>query len=311
MKVMARFGGPLLLALLPQVPLACALDGPDESLGREQVAAGYGGDEAGTTSDDSTTTTTTTDKPPAECPYQGQAPIDPSTLPPCPNCSAAGAHCLPSGLVPADFQGQLDPCDADSTCVPDYFIETMGLFIPPSCTSVAGAEGRCLNRCIPQVSGQADLLPVDICAWHEVCVPCYDPQTGLSTGACELSCDPGPAEPPTTLPTCCGGSGTCVPPQAAGSQAGQLGEDSCPQDNGPLLCAPDVFVNDPNWKPPPCETGLLSMFFGDAYKPGACLPECIPAVDSFLIGQDGCADGFKCAPCLMPPFGEPTGACDL
>ncbi|MCA9624102.1 MAG: hypothetical protein KC731_33995 [Myxococcales bacterium] len=246
-----------------------------------------------------------------ECPYTGEPPVDVTTLAPCPSCSAGGAHCLPNGLVPAEFQSQLDGCDADTTCVPDYFIETFGKFIPPTCTSIAGGEGRCLNRCIPQVAAQADLLPQDLCADHEVCVPCYDPQTSEPTGSCELSCDPGPSEPPTTLPKCCGGNGTCVPPSAAGAQADKLGEDSCPQDSGPLLCAPDVFVDDPSWSPPSCTTGLIASIFGSDYGPGACLPECLPDVDNFLLGQDGCPEGMKCAPCLEPPFGQSSGACDL
>ena len=40
------------------------------------------------------------------------------------------------------------------------------------------------------------------------------------------------------------------------------------------------------------------------------MPDCLPDVDNFLIGQDGCADGMKCAPCLKPPFGTESGACD-
>jgi hypothetical protein len=31
----------------------------------------------------------------------------------------------------------------------------------------------------------------------------------------------------------------------------------------------------------------------------------------FLLKKDGCPDGFKCAPCLEPPFGQPSGACEL
>lgn len=317
MKLQARLA--MMLAVGASVPLACAVDGPPVEIeapyddGGTDPGGSGGFDSGGgsTGSSDGPGSTGSGTMEPPECPHQGPPPIDPTTLDPCPSCTAGGAHCLPKGLVPADFQGQLDDCDADNMCVPDYFIETAGQFIPPTCSSVAGSEGRCLHVCIPEVAAQADLLPQDICADHEVCAPCYDPTTGDPTGSCELSCDPGPVEGPTTLPKCCGGQGTCVPPAAAGDQADKLGEDECPQDGGALLCAPDVFVNDPNWSPPPCETGLIGDLFGSQFKPGACLPECLPDVDNFLIGQDGCPDGFKCAPCKEPPFGGDSGACDL
>lgn len=288
-------------------PLACA---------GEDMQGPVVGD-GGATSQGSTTTTTVTSGQTStasggepECPYNGPPPLDVSTLPACPNC-AGGAHCIPGTLVPAEFAGQLGDCDADNKCVPDEFIETQGLLIPESCTSLAGAEGRCLSQCIPQVAEQAAMLPQDVCGEFDVCVPCYDPLEGTATGACELSCDPGPTQPPVTLPKCCGGIGTCVPATAAGENADKLGEDSCPQDNGALLCAPDVFVNDPNWSPSPCTTSLISSFFGSEFGPGACLPECLPDVDNFMIQQDDCQDGFKCAPCLEPPFGQPSGACEL
>jgi hypothetical protein len=312
-NAMKRFAA---AAALLVIAAACGVEGPPEGDVVEDDGSphsGAGGDVVEQPSDGTGAGPSDGAGGTAEpvCPYEGPAPLDPSTLPECPMCSAGGAHCVPNSLVPADQIDALANCDADSKCVPDTFIVTTGLFIPPSCDSVAGAEGRCLNKCIPQVAGQADLLPQASCQIHEVCVPCYDPQTGDSTGACDLSCDPGAAEPPATLPTCCGGQGTCVPPSAAGAQADKLGEDDCPQEGGALLCAPDVFVNDPNWSPPSCETGLIASFFGSEYGPGACLPECLPDVDNFLIGQDDCAEGFKCAPCLKPPFGTSSGACDL
>jgi hypothetical protein len=300
------------LAVASLVPLACATEGPgitppergtgaaDGSTGGAQVSA-----ETSTGSGDSSTGSGQ-----EECPYTGPPPIDPSTLEPCPSCSG-GAHCVPTSLVPAEFADQLADCDTSAKCVPDPFIVSNGLFIPDSCSSVAGAEGRCLSVCLPDVAAQAAQLPQDVCPANQLCVPCYDPTSAATTGACELSCDPGPAEPPSSLPKCCDGMGTCVPPSAAGENADKLGEDSCPQDNGALLCAPDVFVNDPMWSPASCTTSLVSGLFGSEYEPGACLPDCLPDVDNFLIQKDDCADGFKCAPCLEPPFGQPSGACDL
>ena len=98
-----------------------------------------------------------------------------------------------------------------------------------------------------------------------------------------------------------------MPPDAAGEDADQLGQDECPEE---LLCAPNVFIEG-TFVPESCETGFISLIFGEEFAPGACLPDCLPAVDNFLIGQDGCIDGSVCAPCLDPLSGEPSGACDL
>lgn len=239
------------------------------------------------------------------CPHEGPPVIDPTTLPACATCEAA--HCLPNELVPGDLGDRLADCDATSKCVPDPFIEAGGNFIPAACPSVGDVEGRCLSSCLPEVQAQAALLPQSTCAASELCVPCFDPLTGEDTGACRLSCDPGPAGGPETLPSCCGGQGTCVPPDAAGDDADQLGQDECTDD---LLCAPNVFIEG-MFVPQTCETGFISLIFGEDYEPGVCLPDCLPAVDNFLIGQDGCLDGFVCAPCLDPLTGEPSGACEL
>jgi hypothetical protein len=307
-----RLARVLIKLAVAMAPFGCAGGEASPGLPPPSGGGGAGGDlgSTGQGGDDSSVSTGTGAPPEPECPYTGAPPIDPETLPPCPECSAGGAHCVPTSLVPADQQSQLGDCDAQSKCVPDEFIETNGLFIPQTCASVFGAEGRCLSRCLPSVAEQADSLPQDVCAPEDVCVPCYSPLDQMPTGACALSCDPGPTEPPAALPKCCGGQGTCVPAEAAGEQADQLGEDECPQENGALLCAPDVFL-DPTYQPPSCTTGLISDFFGEEYGPGACLPDCLPAVDNFLLGQDDCPDGSICAPCLEPPFGEPSGACDL
>jgi hypothetical protein len=243
--------------------------------------------------------------PGVTCPHEGPPIIDPSTFPACDTCG--GAHCVPDALVPGDLAERLAPCAGGGKCVPDEFIATGGNHIPATCPSIAGAEGRCLSRCLPEVAAQAALLPQSDCAATHLCVPCYDPLDGTPTGACGLSCDPGPEGDPTTLPACCEGMGTCVPAQAAGDAADQLGADTCPDE---LLCAPNVFL-DGMFAPPPCETGLVSFLFGADYKPGVCLPGCLPAVQNFLLGRDGCDQGYKCAPCLDPLTGQPTGACEL
>jgi hypothetical protein len=243
------------------------------------------------------------------CPHTGPDLVDPTALPACGN----GAHCLSAVLVPDDMLARLADCPAPNTgskCVPDPFIRAGGNYVPPTCDSVAGAEGRCLSTALPEVAEQAELLPQSTCEANHLCVPCFSPLDSTETGACRLSCDPGPSEGPTQLPACCDGRGTCVPASAAGENADQLGEDECPEDEG-LLCAPNVFLEEGGFTPPSCETGLIQVIFGEEFAEGACLPECLPAVDNFLIGQDGCDEGFKCAPCLNPLTGEPSGACEL
>lgn len=235
------------------------------------------------------------------CPYDGPPIIDPASFDVCTTCD--GAHCVPNDLVPGEFGSRLGPCDAATKCVPDEFIVTAGNTIPDTCESVAGAEGRCLSRCLPEVIEQQALLPQSTCPTTHACVPCFNPLDGLDTGACRLSCDPGPTTPPVVLPTCCEGRGTCVPPEAAGDQADQLGEDTCPEDSG-LLCAPDAIIDGTFVAASCTTTGIIG---GGA--PGACLPDCLGAVDTILVGQGTCVDGYKCAPC-HGPFGGDTGACD-
>src|SRR5579859_6734603 len=106
----------------------------------------------------------------AACPHTGPPVLDPSTLPAC--GTAGGAHCLQSALVPPNLASQLAACTG-GYCVPDTFIEAGGNFIPPTCTSLDGAEGRCLNEVIPQVAAQASQLPQSTCAVFEKCVPCF------------------------------------------------------------------------------------------------------------------------------------------
>ncbi len=89
-------------------------------------------------------------KPPTiiNCPYTGPPIIDPSTFPACsPAC--AGAHCVPSALVPMADQSQLAACPG-GFCAPDSITQSAGEGVPPTCTSVAGAEGRCLSTCLPE-----------------------------------------------------------------------------------------------------------------------------------------------------------------
>ncbi len=261
---------------------------------------------------------------PATCEYDldttcaGQPAADPEAFPACPtNVCAGGAHCVPTAAIPADQAALLADCDASAKCVPDALIETGGLFTPPTCTSVAGAEGRCTSVCLPDVAAQAELLPQDVCAASERCVPCYDPFDGTETGACRLSCDGGPTEPPKTFAKCCAekGGGTCLPVALVGeASAAQLDDEECVKDLGEegSVCVPDAIyaahAQGQLYQPEPCETGFFVQLAG-ASEEGGCLPECIPEVDDApFVGQEDCAEGFACVPCV-DQNGEVTGAC--
>jgi hypothetical protein len=259
------------------------------------------------------------------CPYTGPPLVDPTAFPQCsPACN--GAHCLPASLVPAADQSQLASCTSNGTpgfCAPDTFIQSDGQGLPKTCTSVAGAEGRCLSTCLPAVQAEEQLLPQDVCAPDERCAPCYDPVAAdptVPTGACSLACDK-PAKPPTVIdcpysgapivdptvfPACspaCGGA-HCVPsslvPAADQSQlAACLGG----------FCAPDSITASAGKGVPPTCTSI-------AGAEGRCLSTCLPAIaaEADLLPQSTCAAGEKCAPCFNPTAPDPTaptGACTL
>ncbi len=238
------------------------------------------------------------------CPHVGPPVINPASLP---ACDCAGAHCLPAQFIEPALASSLAPCAAvaGSLCVPDELIETAGNFVPATCRSLLDAEGRCLSICLPEIAAEIDRLPQSTCADGQRCAPCFDPTDGTDTGACTIACDE-PVEPAVVFSACCHDDGQCVTPEAAGGDAADLGVDTCAEG---LLCAPTVFVEG-DYLAAACETSLVSLIFGAAYKPGACLPDCLPAVGNFLLGQDGCAAGYKCAPCLDPLTQQPTRACD-
>mgnify|MGYP007073289275 FL=1 len=116
-----------------------------------------------------------------------------------PSCcqDKGGGTCVPSSMVSADQQDQLDAEEcaaagmAGAVCVPSQILNAhlVGVpFNPVECeTGVLiqqlglGAEGGCLPECIPIV----DSLPVgqSNCAAGFKCVPCID-LNGDGTGAC-------------------------------------------------------------------------------------------------------------------------------
>jgi hypothetical protein len=241
----------------------------------------------------------------AQCPHEGAPVLDPSTLPSCdPN---GGAHCLDASLVPMALQSQLATCPT-GLCVPDEFIEAGGNFIPPTCASLDGAEGRCLDETLPQVAMQLSQVPQSTCQSYERCVPCYSPLDGSKTGACSLSCDPGPTKPPVLFATCCtkdgAPQGRCIPTaQVPSAEQSDLDADECTQ--GQALCVPSEMLPT-TFTPMPC-TG--SSFLTGDYT-GVCLSTCLDFgfFDSLAISQGSCDDLHECAPCSNPLTGQPTGA---
>jgi hypothetical protein len=232
------------------------------------------------------------------CPYQGKDELlDPRYFPDCSTDGTATAHCVPQPLVPASQQPLLSPCGSGGLCAPDVYTSRGGRYIAPSCTSIAGAEGRCMNVAIGMVGAQKDALPQDVCAPYERCAPCFDPLTGKDTLSCRQSCDPGPQEPPVRFADCCsetGGShGKCVPRDALPeTMASQLGADVCDSGN---LCAPTENL-EPGFQPEACSGH--SLLLGGTYQ-GFCVSDCVHM--SFLEGlvrkEGTCAPQHKCAPC--------------
>lgn len=243
------------------------------------------------------------------CPHEGPPVVDPATLP---VCGGGGAHCLDEKLVPPALAPKLARCDATSLCVPDPFLRSGGRFIPPTCTSLGGFEGRCLHAALPDVASQKDLLPQSTCAPEERCAPCFDPRDAKDTGACKQSCDPGPKQgppacphagppvfDPARFPSCYAGGGAhCLPQNMV---TPQLASQLAPCSGG--YCVPDAFIRTAGrYVPPTCN--------GIGGGEGRCLHRAIPKVASQSdLLQSTCATFERCVPCTNPIDGTDTGAC--
>jgi hypothetical protein len=188
---------------------------------------------------------------------------------------------------------------------------------------------------------QKDLasLPRDTCDATERCAPCYDPRTGVGTGACAVgNCDKGPSEPPKTFEPCGpGGSKThlCVPgtsvPVGERCNFDKKGCNATPCKEAGTLCVPKkLVVAGPAFTPKKCTndlTGFLALFqtvFKDPlkaikamaeYREGRCLSKCLPKIrpKAKLLGRNGCDEEEVCVPCFDPEKIKdgkiPTGAC--
>lgn len=236
-------------------------------------------------------------------------------------CDCPGAHCVGAALIPESQRAELSvPCkDPSQLCVPDPLIKTNGNYRPPTCTSIAGYEGRCMSKCLATVQALSAGLPSDNCADTDLCVPCYDP-FGNSTTACDLACDTPPSPPVT--PGCCAENnvpqGTCVPeaflalqitdPDELADTKAQL--QTCTNND---ICVPNAFAAG-RPEPARCDATAFTIFrLGE----GACTPKCVKTYVNLPIkpDQSTCAANEFCAPCRAAPsdnpFGTPvpTGAC--
>jgi hypothetical protein len=236
-----------------------------------------------------------------QCPYEGKPVLNVEKLK---SCAPKGMHCLPKSVVPEAFASLLTECkDApDALCAPDKSIEANGQYIPKTCASIGGSEGRCLHQAIPQVAAQAKFLPSEGCDSYERCIPCFDPLSGAKLPSCSVSCDPGPTKPPYVFAKCAGDKGRCVPKTAVPpEQAKNLRDTDCKK--GEEVCAPVIAI-DRNAKPQMCELKMLGI--PRAGKPAVCVEDVLTI--GLVLSQSNCPEGFKCTPCNNPLENDaPTG----
>jgi hypothetical protein len=245
---------------------------------------------------------------------------------PCTMNACNDAHCIPKTLIaalpnPID-QSLLGACQDPSTlCVPDDYSKPFARFKPKSCSSLGGAEGRCISTCIPQVNGLMDVLPKADCGQNEVCAPCFNPNDGKATGACSQGCDPGPSEQTTQNPyvfqKCQGGTGVCAPSSVIPPVLmTQLIPYECPVGT---VCAPIAKTQDLKYNFPSCQPGnpftAVLAGVGPNGQTGGCVPQWLAdanPLEAVFLQQDTCLSGEKCAPCNNPLRGfVPTGACPV
>lgn len=212
-------------------------------------------------------------------------------------CDGAG-RCLPDDLVSAEQRSALGPdsCASARSCVPQKLIDGVA---PAHCSSVAGAEGRCLPSCLPLIRARLDKLPKSVCADNERCAPCFDILTGEATGACSLPGDVGPTRPAKAASTCCDGAGVCLPSDVVTEdEAGDLPRDTCADAE---LCVPRAAA---------AGVGPASCPAVQGFE-GRCLPECLPVVaaQGERVSPSSCGAAERCVPCFDPISAEATGAC--
>ena len=226
--------------------------------------------------------------------------VDPGAFQPC----GEHAHCVPDALVEPHLQDKLATCD-EGFCVPDPMIASAGFFVPATCTSINGMEGRCMNIVLPDVGALAESLPVDICESYERCSPCCDPFTGLTSEVCDQGCDVGPVEEcsgESEYISCCGGEGHCIGPELIPDGL-ESSLAKCKGEAKGNLCVPDA-MQDPDYAGTPCQGNSLIL---GGYQ-GVCLPQCLKIFLEISFDKSPCGPGHMCVPCDDPITGGTTDA---
>jgi len=178
-------------------------------------------------------------------------------------CCGGVGTCVPASAVSSTDAALLiqDQCDEALICAPTGVVESAS-YIFPSCVAYGQSEGRCLPKCLPDVAGDADRLDRSTCDEASVCVPCFDPLTGESTGACNRTGD-APTQPASLFGECCGGKGRCIPTGAIEDDLeSRLGPTAVRRT--PTACACPIYGSTPSRKPRP------SVMVTTALKAAAC-----------------------------------------
>jgi len=262
-------------------------------------------------------------------------------------CPEGKAHCAPKDLVSSGADGFnmdefLAPCpDGQSYCVPDEILARGGRYQPLTCKSAGGREGRCISICVKAIAEQKDTLPVDVCQPHERCAPCFDPRTGIASGACKLGPCDEPKEESKPFEACgaIDKDAICVPAELVPAkdrcrfdEKGCKKTGTCAEPG--TICVPKKMVDSgPTFEPKKCKAstaGLLALLLAVLGNPSLamtavsdfsdarCISKCLPQVrenkSASMLGSAGCDSDEICVPCFDPTKisqGKvPTGACD-
>lgn len=317
--------GSVVIALVGSLaPLACGPPPPPPGVGGTTGVGGTGGTTQGPAGCSESSQQGSGPATAQNCPDTSPTPLPLDSFPSCSNgTTCKAAHCIPGALIPPAIDQRLlgsTGCSvAGSLCVPDELSTRIGRFKFKTCSSIGGAEGRCVSTCIPQVNGLMDVLPAAGCGADERCAPCINPNDGTNTGACNLGCDTGPA--PGTTPyvfqKCQGVHGVCAPLSAVPRVLQtQLIQDVCAPNH---LCAPIKKTQDLKYNFPSCQplNPLVAALagVGPNNQTGGCVPAFLAdnnPLEGGFMGQDSCQAGEKCAPCNNPlRGGAMTGACPV
>jgi hypothetical protein len=277
------------------VAIGCSAGGGSSGSGGPVGGAGGTGNTGGTTSTSDIKITGSATQCPGTTPMLPQGQIAS-----CASMTCQAAHCVPADQVPKGTDTtQLGKCPDGTLCTPDDFIATFGQFLVKSCTSIDGAEGRCISTCIPRVAEQMTRLPQTGCAPSERCAPCYDPIDGADTHACSQGCDTGPKQPKYQFAQCGGGRGLCVPKSLVPPELqAAVPVDTCTQPDH--VCAPTEKVKDINFNFPACAPSnplAAAAMPGPNGQKGGCVPAYLvtDATKKALLAQDTCQERVSSA----------------